>query len=359
MQAWEVHEWLSQRPQRPGQSVDTSVAVVEPLKGAKWVIVNDESVIPAKNEQNVHLLMHPLMHPLMQSDDQVTNEHDIQFIVGSPTSLSSASVSPCSSSDEQPSRSLLTRRRRKKRQIQQAPLPSTAARPQGLVAKWHWPWSHQSTHMQHAAPAPGPPGAPRAAVISPTRSHARSPDTARPEGSTPVAPWLLINQVVNEIHRLQCMIDIEKQLIDDAQRDMVFYSQLLAQLDNDVEILFKNKVWRPWIEMESLLLPLAVDVQDWQQPLTRQLDVHETIVTRFTNFVYEINITDVLPRLATKATMMQQDLVYWNRLKAIGHRITLLVVGLAFAYWLIFVASRFTAVLILLYAGLLLYSQEA
>lgn len=76
------------------------------------------------------------------------------------------------------------------------------------------------------------------------------------------------------------------------------------------------------MDMESLLLPLAADVQDWQQPLTRQLDAHETIVTRFTKFVYEINITDVLPRLASKATMMQQDLVYWNRLKAIGHKIT-------------------------------------
>lgn len=54
--------------------------------------------------------------------------------------------------------------------------------------------------------------------------------------STPVAPWLLINQVANEIHRLQCMIDIEKQLIDDAQRDMAFYSQLLAQLDDDAEV---------------------------------------------------------------------------------------------------------------------------
>ncbi|ORX50171.1 hypothetical protein DM01DRAFT_323780 [Hesseltinella vesiculosa] len=98
-----------------------------------------------------------------------------------------------------------------------------------------------------------------------------------------------VKHLSDDISRLQCLIDIRLQHIEDAQRDIAFFQEQMNQMELDAE------------------------VQDWRLQLSDTTLEHQLIRSRVSKLYATANLNDTLPRLQVRASTIENGMAFWHQ----------------------------------------------
>ncbi|CAO3595532.1 unnamed protein product [Absidia cylindrospora] len=161
------------------------------------------------------------------------------------------------------------------------------------------------------------------------------------------APAMILSQVSEHIQKLQCLVDIEVQLVEDHQRDIEFYTNQLEQLDHDVQYL-NHKISLTLSNIENNMDPLQEDIHR-TVPLLVQLHTnHQLTVTKFTNDVLRNKAKDTFTILQSKVKSAEQHIRRWDSITFWTLLISVVLLTCMFILWLIYTTGVvITSVLVL------------
>ncbi|CAO3636299.1 unnamed protein product [Cunninghamella echinulata] len=167
----------------------------------------------------------------------------------------------------------------------------------------------------------------------------------------------LLNQLSNDIQRLQCLIDIEIQSIEEHQRDILFYTNQLEQLDQDIDYYLHHKIKPITMISEKNIIPRLEEIQDWYHPLLSQLQLdHHLILSRFESYMRSILSKNTLHSLQVKTEMTLKNIHQMNVLSYWSLLFALFFLLCIFIYWFIYYASIFLFLICLLLSIMIIYS---
>ncbi|KAI8081402.1 uncharacterized protein BX664DRAFT_340320 [Halteromyces radiatus] len=162
------------------------------------------------------------------------------------------------------------------------------------------------------------------------------------------SPSMLLAQVSENIQKLQCLIDIEVQLVEDHRRDVSFYTNQLEQLDHDVQFL-NTKVLDILGKVDTEMIPVQEEMQRMIPLLDQAQKVHHIIINRFTKRVFQIKARNTFELLRKKTISAQQQIKRWNTFTYWGYFVSLILLSWTFLLWSIYsVGFTFTCICIVI-----------
>ncbi|CAO3640192.1 unnamed protein product [Cunninghamella blakesleeana] len=164
----------------------------------------------------------------------------------------------------------------------------------------------------------------------------------------------LLTQLSNSIQRVQCMIDIEIQSVEDHQKDILFYTNQLEQLDHDIDYL-NQKI--NFMNKESNRDLMIEDLKDWHSSLLQSQQNHHLLLNRFESYYIRSIITkNPLPSLQLKTDLTLKSIHQMNLIRYWSLLIALFLLLCIFIYWFIYYASISLFLMCLLLSMMIIYS---
>ncbi|SAM01517.1 hypothetical protein [Absidia glauca] len=121
----------------------------------------------------------------------------------------------------------------------------------------------------------------------------------------------LFMHLSESIQRLQCLVDIEVQSVEDHQRDIGFFTAQLDQLNHDVQYMNK-KVAGLSTNIETDLDPIEEEIQHTIPLLNQLLIKHHHIVSRFTQEVLKDTAKKTFIKLQSEIKSAECHIQRWD-----------------------------------------------
>ncbi|ORZ09490.1 hypothetical protein BCR42DRAFT_423522 [Absidia repens] len=171
------------------------------------------------------------------------------------------------------------------------------------------------------------------------------------------APATILAQVSEHIQKLQCLVDIEVQLVEDHQRDIEFYTNQLEQLDHDVQYL-NHKVSVTLSNIENNMDPLQEDIQRTLPLLVQLHSNHQLTVMKFTNEVLRNKAKDTFSILQSKVKSAERHIRRWDSITFWALLISVVLLTCMFILWLIYTTGVVVTSALLLVLVTLFYDAS-